>query len=47
MPNRPTHRFIATYNNILAGVIIMSTPNSFSMMLGNETSKLEKLISRG
>lgn len=47
MPNRPTHRFIATYNNILAGVIIMSTPNSFSMMLGNETSKIEKLISRG
>ena len=47
MPNRPTHRFIATYNNILAGVIIMSTPNSFSMLLGNDTSKLEKLISRG
>jgi len=47
MPNRPTHRFVATYNNILAGVIIMSTPNSFSVMLGEETSKLEKLISRG
>ena len=47
MPNRPTHRFIATYNNILAGVIIMSTPNSFSMILGDNTHELEKLISRG
>jgi very-short-patch-repair endonuclease len=47
MPNRPTHRFIATYDNILAGVIVMSTPNSFSMMLGENTSNIEKLISRG
>jgi hypothetical protein len=47
MPNRPTHRFIATYNNILAGVIVMSTPNSFSMMLGEDTKNIEKLISRG
>ena len=47
MPNRPTHRFIASYKGILAGVIVMSTPNSFSKMLGDNTSKLEKLISRG
>ena len=47
MPNRPTHRFIATHNNILAGVIVMSTPNSFSMILGDGTHKIEKLISRG
>lgn len=47
MPNRPTHRFIATYNNILSGVIIMSTPNSFSMLLGDNTHEVEKLISRG
>jgi len=47
MPNRPTHRFIATYNGLLAGVIIMSTPNSFSKILGDDTYKLEKLISRG
>lgn len=47
MPNRPTHRFIATYNNMLAGVIVMSTPNSFSMMLGENTQNIEKLISRG
>lgn len=47
MPNRPTHRFIATYNGMLAGVIIMSTPNSFSKILGEDTFKIEKLISRG
>jgi len=47
MPNRPTHRFIATYNGILAGSIVMSTPNSFSSILGNDTSGIEKLISRG
>jgi len=47
MPNRPTHRFIATYNNIIAGVIIMSTPNSFSKILGENTKNIEKLISRG
>jgi hypothetical protein len=47
MPNRPTHRFIATYNGILAGVIVMSTPNSFSKILGDDTPKIEKLISRG
>jgi hypothetical protein len=47
MPNRPTHRFIAKYNNELAGVIIMATPNSFSKLLGDNTDKIEKLISRG
>lgn len=47
MPNRPTHRFIAMYRGILAGVVIMSTPNSFSKVLGNDTKNMEKLISRG
>jgi hypothetical protein len=47
MPNRPTHRFIAKYNNELAGVVIFATPNSFSKLLGDDTSKIEKLISRG
>lgn len=47
MPNRPTHRFIAKYNNEIAGVVIMATPNSFSKMLGNNTKNIEKLISRG
>ena len=47
MPNRPTHRFIASYNGKLAGVIVMATPNSFSNLLGKENRNLEKLISRG
>jgi hypothetical protein len=47
MPNRPTHRFIATYNGNLAGVIVMSTPNAFSNLLGENTRNIEKLISRG
>jgi len=47
MPNRPTHRFIAKYNGILAGVIVMATPNSFSTYLGQTTKDIEKLISRG
>ena len=47
MPNRPTHRFAAYYKNILSGVVIMATPNSFSKLLGENTKNIEKLISRG
>lgn len=47
MPNRPTHRFTARYNGILAGVIVMTTPNAFSKLLGDGTKDIEKLISRG
>lgn len=47
MPHRPTHRFIATYKGILAGVVIMATPNAFSNLLGAEDRNKEKLISRG
>jgi hypothetical protein len=47
MPHRPTHRFVATYQGKLAGVIVMATPNSFSNLLGSENQNLEKLISRG
>lgn len=47
MPRRPTHRFIATYQGHLAGVVVMATPNSFSNLLGVENRHLEKLISRG
>lgn len=47
MPTRPTHRFIATYKGILAGVVVMATPNSFSNLLGVDKRHLEKLISRG
>lgn len=47
MPNRPTHRFTARYHGKLAGVIIMTTPNAFSKIVGEITPKLEKLIARG
>jgi len=47
MPNRPTHRFIATHNGEIGAVIIMSIPNSFSKLLGNKTKDIERLISRG
>jgi predicted DNA-binding transcriptional regulator AlpA len=47
MPHRPTHRFIATYNDKLAGVVVMATPNAFSNLLGSERRDQEKLISRG
>lgn len=47
MPKRPTHRFVATYEGKLSGVIVMATPNSFSNLLGEENRHLEKLISRG
>lgn len=47
MPNRPTHRFTASYKGLLAGVIIMATPNAFSHLLGKDNKEREKLISRG
>jgi len=47
MSFRPTHFFTARYNGILAGVVIMDMPNAFSKMLGEDTKKLERLISRG
>ncbi len=43
----PTHFFTARYNGILAGVVIMDMPNAFSKLLGDDTKKLERLISRG
>ena len=42
-----THWFACRYKGILAGVILMNQPNSFSKLLGDDTSKLERLISRG
>ncbi len=47
MSHRPTHRFVATYKDKLAGVVVMSTPNAFSNLLGKENRNREKLISRG
>lgn len=42
-----THWFGCYYNNILAGVILFNMPNAFSKLLGEDTSKIERLISRG
>lgn len=42
-----THYFGAYYKGILAGVIAMSVPNSFSKMVGDKTKDIERLISRG
>lgn len=51
-----THWFGAYYHDpdqglvgkdILAGVILMNMPNAFSKMLGEDTRKLERLVSRG
>lgn len=43
----PMAWFTAKYNGILGGVIIMSPPNAFSKMLGEDTEKIEALITRG
>ena len=43
----PTHWFTATYKGILGGVVIMSKPNNFSKLLGDNTESLEILIARG
>lgn len=42
-----THWFGAYHKHMLAGVILMNMPNAFSKLLGEETPKLERLISRG
>ena len=47
MPNRPTHRFIATYKNLIVGTIIMATPNAFSNLINKDYKNAEKLIARG
>jgi len=47
MPNRPTHRFTARYKDRLAGVVVMAVPNTQSKIIGDDTFKMEKLISRG
>ena len=49
MPIWATHRFTARLkkNGILAGVIVMATPYTFSNLLGSENKGREKLIARG
>lgn len=47
IPQYTTHYFTAKLGYHLAGVILMSVPNAFSKLLGEDTDKLERLISRG
>ncbi len=42
-----THWFGAYHNNILSGVLLFNMPNAFSKLLGDDTSDIERLISRG
>lgn len=42
-----THCFYAKYRDIYAGVILMGVPNAFSKVIGEDTYKYERLISRG
>lgn len=43
----PTNFFTARYKGILAGVVIMDMPSVFSKLFGEDTRKIERLISRG
>lgn len=42
-----THWFACYHKDILAGVMLYNMPNAFSKLLGENTSDLERLISRG
>lgn len=42
-----THWFGCYHGNVLAGVILFNMPNAFSKLIGDNTKKLERLISRG
>lgn len=43
----PTHWFMATYHDIIGGIVIMGMPNAFSKLLGEDTKNIERLIARG
>lgn len=43
----PTHIYTARYKGILGGVIVFDMPTAFSKIIGEDTRKVEKLISRG
>ena len=47
MPMSVTHRFFCSWKGNMIGVVVMSTPNAFSNLLGKEKKDKEKLISRG
>jgi len=47
MSQYPTHLFTARYKDVLGGVVIMDMPTTFSKLVGENTRKMERLISRG
>lgn len=47
IPSFTTHWFMAYYKNIVAGVILIGEPYAYTKLLGDDTPKLERLISRG
>jgi hypothetical protein len=44
---RPTHRFVAMFNDEIIAVVVMGTPYAPSDLLGRENAHLEKLLGRG
>lgn len=42
-----TNWFACYYKDIITGVILFNMPNAFSKLLGDDTKKIERLISRG
>lgn len=47
MSNYPTNYFSLSHNDIMVCLVIMDMPTTFSKCLGENTRKLERLISRG
>lgn len=45
--NTPKWVFTSRYRNVLAGVVMINEPNSYSNLLGPDNRKLEALIQRG
>ncbi|MGI4991623.1 hypothetical protein ACRXCV_03290 [Halobacteriovorax sp. GFR7] len=47
LAQRNTHYFASYFKGEMVGVQVLSTPNMFSKILGEDTAKLEKVLSRG
>lgn len=47
LAQRNTHFFGSYFKGMLSGVQVLSTPNAFSKLLGQDTHRIEKLLSRG
>lgn len=47
VPSFTSHWFMAYYKDIVAGVVLIGEPYSYTRLLGDDTQKYERLISRG